>query len=168
MHDVSDVESEPAYRRRQVAWIVLVPLMLGAGIGFTATLTAGPGWIAAPVGLFFGGIAFLFHALTVEVTLDHVRCWFGNGIIRKEIPVERITGVRAVRTTVLDGWGIRLTSRGWMWNANGFDAVELELDGGKKRFSIGTDQPGEVIAAIEAVMGPSGAGVDAEIDGGAS
>ena len=41
-----------------------------------------------------------------------------------------------------------MTPSGWMFNVSGLDAVELELVNGK-RFRIGTEDPSEVVEAIE-------------------
>jgi plasmid stabilization system protein ParE len=54
----------------------------------------------------------------------------------------------------LYGWGIRLTPSGWMFNVSGLDAVELTLRSGK-RFRIGTDDPRDVIQALEKARGSS-------------
>ena len=48
----------------------------------------------------------------------------------------------------LAGWGIRLTPQGWLYNAWGRGAIELRFAGGR-RFTIGTNEPETLLAAIE-------------------
>jgi len=48
----------------------------------------------------------------------------------------------------LAGWGIRLTPQGWLYNAWGRDAVQLSFAEGR-RFTIGTNEPETLLAAIE-------------------
>ncbi|HEY2931845.1 MAG TPA: hypothetical protein VGK99_08850 [Acidobacteriota bacterium] len=51
-----------------------------------------------------------------------------------------VRDVRAVRTPLYYGWGIRLTPSGWLWNISGLGGVEIQFDGGHK-FRIGSDEP---------------------------
>jgi hypothetical protein len=160
MHDPprSDVDrspsgtTDPTIRFRQVGVAIIMLVAAVEAVVLTIGLLAGNMVVAILVVLVAGPIIAVFHAITIEVSVDHVRCFFGVGVPRRTIPVERIRGVRAVRTRVLDGWGIRLVRGGWLWNVSGFDAVELTLDDGRV-FQMGTDRPAEVVEAIEAVTG---------------
>jgi hypothetical protein len=58
-----------------------------------------------------------------------------------------ITDIRQVRNKWYYGWGIRKIPGGWMYNVWGLDAVELELQSGKK-FRIGTDEPTELLGIL--------------------
>ncbi len=96
-------------------------------------------------------VTLLFWSLSVEVTSDRVRVWFGSGLISRSFEVGDIRAVSTVRNRWFYGWGIRRTPHGWMFNLWGLDAVELELNNGK-RFRIGTDQPGQLQQAIEQAL----------------
>ena len=89
----------------------------------------------------------LFPTLTAVVQSDRLQCFFGLGVIRREIPVSEILAVSVVRNPWTYGWGLRLIPGGWLWNVSGLDAVELRLQSGK-RFRIGTDEPLALHAAI--------------------
>ena len=77
-------------------------------------------------------------------------CVVRPGLIRKRFPIGDIHGARIVQNKWYYGWGIRLTPHGWLFNVSGFDAVELELKN-KRKFRIGTDDPQELLMAIQRV-----------------
>lgn len=93
----------------------------------------------------------LFHSLTVRVSADEVAIAFGIGLIKKSFRVADIQSCSAARTHWYNGWGIRGIRRGWLYNVSGFDAVELQHTNGK-RYQIGTDEPEELLAAIQSVL----------------
>ncbi len=85
-------------------------------------------------------VLLLFGSLTVEISGGHVRIRFGVGLIRKRWPLDGIEACRPVRTSWIDGWGIRLTRRGWLYEDDG------------KAVSIGTDEPQALCAAVEEAL----------------
>ena len=85
--------------------------------------------------------------LTTIVTPNEVTLYFRLGWPRRAIDRARIVSAQARRNSWLAGWGIRLVPGGWMWNVWGLDAVELELDTGRK-FRIGTDDAEGLLAAL--------------------
>jgi hypothetical protein len=92
-------------------------------------------------------ITWLFSSLTIELGGGELRWRFGPGFIRKRVALADIASARAVRTSLLEGWGIHLTRYGWLYNVSGYDAVEVTLRSGK-RFALGTDQPAALLAAL--------------------
>lgn len=94
-------------------------------------------------------VAALFSRLTVAVGGGQVTAAFGRGWPRKVVRTDQIAGVRRVRNHWILGWGIRWVPGGWMFNVWGRDAVELRLIAGRT-LRIGTDEPGALMAAIEA------------------
>ncbi|MFQ5742420.1 MAG: hypothetical protein ACE5HV_02395 [Acidobacteriota bacterium] len=90
----------------------------------------------------------LFRSLTVEVAEKVVELRFGPGLIRKSFRVASIRQASVVRNRWYYGWGIRWTPHGWLFNISGLDAVQLKMVCGR-RYRIGTDQPKELLAAIE-------------------
>jgi hypothetical protein len=124
-------------------------VVLAAGVvGLSAALVfgSGPKALVAVVGV-LGLCLLLFPTLTAVVRGDRLQCFFGLGLIRREIPVADILAVSVVRNPWTYGWGLRLIPGGWLWNVSGLDAVELRLRSGK-RFRIGTDEPAALHAAI--------------------
>ncbi len=110
---------------------------------------------AASIGAASFILVVVFRSLTVEVDHEAVSLRYGSGWPRRSVPLSRIVEQRAVRNRWWYGFGIRLTPHGWLWNLDGLDAVELELEGGK-RFRVGTRVPLELCEAIAAAR--SGAG----------
>ena len=105
------------------------------------------------IALFFLGVGLVFMSLSVSVSDSSVGLSFGIGLIRREIPLERIEAAEPVRNPWWYGFGIRRTPRGWMWNVQGLSAVELTYtDGG--RFRIGTSDPEGLTQAIDAARMP--------------
>lgn len=153
MHDTSDV----IYRKTQPGTVTLVSV--GAAVLLVVVITALAGWHPVSVGVLVLLVValLLFPSLTIEIRSDRLRCYFGSGLIAREFPLHEIVSAKAVRNRWYYGWGIRLTPYGWMFNVSGLDAVELGLASGK-RFRIGTDEPGEVVATLERLtsLRPSG------------
>ncbi len=140
----------------------LLRLMLGAvlllfvAITLFAMLQRGPSeWQALiPAGLLVL-VLMCFHSLTVRVTGNDISIAFGIGLIRKEFMVGDIERADAVRTRWYHGWGIKKIWGGWLYNVSGFDAVQLTMRNGKL-YQIGTDQPAQLLAAINEAMKHAG------------
>ena len=99
-------------------------------------------------------IVALFHSLTVRVSRNDVFLSFGVGLIRKRFLIHDIKSATIVRNRWYNGWGIKKIWGGWLYNVSGFDAVEIQLKNDRK-YRIGTDQPCELLAAIESAIGIS-------------
>ena len=94
-----------------------------------------------------GICGFLFSSLTIQITDRALRWQFGPGLIRKEVPLREIERAEVTETTLLQGWGIHYTYRGWLYNVSGFQAVAVRLKSGKQ-FLLGTDEPKRLCDAI--------------------
>ena len=136
----------------------LMRLVFGGGLvisGGAAVWAAinDPASAFVPIGIvvIFVVCVFLFHALTVSASRDAITLRFGIGLIRKRFTVTDVQTAVAVRNHWYYGWGIKLTSHGWLYNVSGFDAVEIQLSNGRK-YRIGTDEPDELRSAIEMVI----------------
>ena len=108
------------------------------------------GWLGllmASFVIFMAGITFWFSKLTVTVQDAAVTAAFGLGKPHRATRLSDVTGVHQVRTSWIQGWGIRKISNGWMYNVWGLDAVEIELASGGVLL-IGTDEPDKLVAAI--------------------
>jgi hypothetical protein len=140
-----------SYRHTQVGYLMIAVLAAGV-VGFSAALAfgSGPKAMVAVVGV-LGLCLLLFPTLTAVVQGERLQCFFGIGLIRREIPVADILAVSVVRNPWTYGWGLRLIPGGWLWNVSGLDAVEFRLQSGK-RFRIGTDEPAALHAAIANVV----------------
>ena len=91
----------------------------------------------------------IFYSLTVKIGGGILTCYFGVGLIRKQILLSDIKEFRAVRNPWFIGWGIRwMPGQYWLWNVSGLLAVELLFNNGK-RFRIGTDDSENLVNAIQ-------------------
>ena len=135
------------YRHTQFGTLVVV--MISLVILFEIVL-------AFFIGLHVLVIAFLavmtlvlmaFHSLTVDVDRERIRVRFGWSPFGRTDRIDKVRDAREVRNRWYYGWGIRLTPHGWLYNVSGFDAIEVEFEGGKK-VRIGTDEPRELLRAI--------------------
>ncbi len=105
-------------------------------------------WLHAPGLIAFAALMLSFSRLTVTVDEARLAVGFGGGLARRRFELRTIEAASVVKTPWLAGWGIRLTRQGWLYNAWGRGAVQLRLAGGR-RFTIGTDEPEALLAAIQ-------------------
>ena len=141
------------YRHTQLGYPILTGMTLGTLTQVRALIRderAGRPrwWLHVPGWLAFAALMLAFSRLTVQVDETRVSVGFGGGLARRRFEVRTIAAASAVKTSWLAGWGIRLTPQGWLYNAWGRDAVQLRFAGGR-RFTIGTDEPEVLLAAIE-------------------
>ena len=138
------------YQHTQIGRLALaigVPAMLvGTALAFRDSFTGG--LIVSVLAAF---ILLSLFSLTAVVSDDDVQVWFGVGLIRRRIALNRITSAKAVQNHWIYGWGIRLIPHGWLWNVSGLGGVELALINGP-RFRIGTDEPEQLAAAIQGAL----------------
>lgn len=110
-------------------------------IPFGARLTI----VAAAVAMVLSSL--VFTTLTIVVDDERLSWHFGGGLVRKSVSLAEIVSAEPVTTTWLEGWGIHLTTRGWLYNVSGRDAVLVTLRE-RKRFLLGTDEPAALAAAL--------------------
>ena len=130
----------------------LMTLAITIGIGMKQPLAA---ILPGAVLLLLVVCLVLFGSLTVQIARGEISVAFGPGVIRKRIAVSEISHAEVVRNKWYYGWGIRLTPHGWLYNVSGLDAVEIHLRSGRK-FRIGTDEPQQLHAAIDAAAQQAG------------
>jgi len=138
------------YRHTQKAHLIRYLFATTAGVAvLIAFINNDPvGWII--VGGFLLLLIFLgwlFSSLTVEVTGDEVKWFFGPGFWKKRLERSDIKAASEVGTHCWYGWGIRYTPQGWMYNVSGLKAVRLTRTSGKT-ILIGTDEPEALLAAL--------------------
>ncbi len=105
-------------------------------------------WWSAAVAVLLILVGLVAARLTVVVDHESVTATFGWGWPRRRIGLGAIEEVEAVRNRWWHGYGIHKVSGGWIFNNAGRDAVELRLRSGKV-FRVGTDQPAELLAALD-------------------
>ena len=141
------------YRHTQIGYPILAGMALGTLTQVRALVRdkrAGrPRWWQHLPGLLaFAALMLAFSRLTVMVEEERVSVGFGGGLARRRFELHTIEEASVVKTPWLAGWGIRLTRQGWLYNACGRGAVQLRFAGGR-RFTIGTNEPEALLAAID-------------------
>ena len=133
------------------AFGVLALLMLVLGEEEAAWVLGG---LMVMMGVIFGIIFVLCHSLTVRISPSDIALSFGVGLIQKSFPTGDICSARIVRNRWYHGWGVRKIRGGWLYNVSGYDAVEIQFKN-ERKYRIGTDQPKELLAAIELAIAPN-------------
>ena len=141
------------YQHRQFAGAILASLLLSVVGAACLALIVPPHvrWILALVGFLFCVFAVLFASLALEITEDRLRWSFGIGLIHREVPLCAIARVEVTETKFIEGWGIHLTGRGWLYNVSGYGAVLVTQKDGK-RFMLGSDEPEMLAEALTSAL----------------
>ena len=104
--------------------------------------------IAMIMTIFLLGVTtWMFSSLTITVADGALSWHFGGSLFRRRVPLAEVADAEITRSTLLEGWGIHLTTRGWLYNVSGRGAVLVRLRDGK-RFMLGSDEPEALLAAI--------------------
>jgi hypothetical protein len=148
------VKERVLYEHRQVGWITVIALFAIAVLICVAAAISAPSertlsYSLVPIVLV---VAALFSTLTVRVTDKRMMWYFGVTGIGRSVALTEIASIRAIKTSILEGWGIHLTWHGWVWNVSGFNAVQIILRSGT-RFAVGTPNPQAVIDVLESARG---------------
>ncbi|HTK52005.1 MAG TPA: hypothetical protein VL308_08980 [Gemmatimonadaceae bacterium] len=129
--------SAPALFLFSFAALALIAPLLGGALA-AAPAGARIAVIAAAIVMVIS--AFAFSSLTIAVREGQLSWWFGPGLVKKTVPLSTIVSAEPTTTSILNGWGIHFTGRGWLYNVAGRQAVLVTRQGGK-RFLLGTDEP---------------------------
>lgn len=146
-----------AYFHRQIGTQSLVAHGVGlailGGLFFRVDLVG----VSVPM---FATLAFLltvsvvtFTTLTCVVDRNEFVAKFGLiGWPDKRVPLSGIAGALPTKTAPISGFGIRITTRGWLYSVSGRQAVIVGMSDGKQ-FLIGTDEPAALADAINRALG---------------
>ncbi len=141
------------YSHTQTVYRIVGPLVLSVAaalvvIVWLADDAPSARWVFVVVAVIVLASLLVFSKLTVTIASGTLDVVFGFGWPGRTMDLREIVGVRQVRNTAYQGWGLRKIRGGWMYNVWGLDAVELDLESGKK-FRIGTDDPERLLAALD-------------------
>lgn len=142
----------PRYHHKQIGWLSLVAHVFGFAFVLLVIAAIGsqPGtrWIILALFVMLIATGITFSSLTTEVDATEFRAGFGPlKMPTKRAALDEIAGVLPARTSILTGWGVRITMRGWLYSVSGRDAVIVGLRNGKQ-FLVGTDDPSGLADAI--------------------
>ena len=106
----------------------------------------------AALALLLAGSCISFTTMTCTVKDGEFRIACGLlGWPGKRVPLEDIAGVLPTKTALISGFGIRITTRGWLYSVSGRGAVIIGLRNGKQ-FLVGTDDPVGLCDAINGAL----------------
>lgn len=91
--------------------------------------------------------SLVFSALTISVTDGRLAWRFRLGVFHKSVPLAEVVAVEPTTTSVVEGWGVHLTFRGWLYNVAGRRAVIVTLRDGTQ-FMLGTDEPERLAGVV--------------------
>ena len=155
MHDYENTQPGTFIRVMTGSWVfffgLLAVVMLALGQKEAAI---GLGVITVMLAVILGIVYALFHSLTVRVSRSDIALSFGVGLIRKQFPIGDISSASIVQNRWYNGFGIRKIRGGWLYNVSGFDAIEIQLKN-ERKYRIGTNQPKELLAAVESALASS-------------
>ncbi|MBN2357760.1 hypothetical protein JXO59_16740 [candidate division KSB1 bacterium] len=136
-----------AYKYTQTGYWIIVPLIIAAVILFATVPLDDYTMVHYALLLLFIIVGVLFYSLTTEVKAGRILCYFGQGLINKEIRVTEIASCEPVKVPWYWGWGIRWTPIGWMYNISPTGGVKITFTSGKS-FVIGSNEPEVLCDAI--------------------
>ena len=155
MHHYENTQPGAFIRVMTGSWVfffgVLAVVMLVLGQKEAAI---GLGVVTVMAAVILGIVYALFHSLTVRVSRSDIALSFGVGLIRKQFPIGDISSASIVQNRWYNGFGIRKIRGGWLYNVSGFDAIEIQLKN-ERKYRIGTNQPKELLAAVESALASS-------------
>ncbi|HEY8831313.1 MAG TPA: hypothetical protein VIM21_02265 [Gemmatimonadaceae bacterium] len=134
------------YRHTQIGYLTLMVMVIVA-LGIFALGPSSVRPVTGGVAVLLVVFGVLFSSLTVEIRDRELQFHFGPGFWRKRFALADITAAAATTTSWWEGWGIRITPRGMLYNVSGTSAVEITLRSGQ-HFRIGTDDPEMLAEAI--------------------
>ncbi len=145
------------YRHRQTGWVIIIFFglftIMEAVAMYKMTLHGLSPLIYLGLAVFalFG---YLGSSLTVIVSPDELRLWFGPGICKRSYATRDIISIEVITQPWYYGYGIKylIGKKAWLYNVSGLGAVELVLADGRRR-RVGTPEPERLKKAIKEAIG---------------
>ena len=139
------------YRHRQIGYLpIALGIFLGGTLG-TVEWRRSP-TLGAVVLLVVAAGPLLFSSLTITIRDGMLSSHFGLGFWSKRFALADIADVAIATSSLAEGWGIRVTPTGMLYNVSGTGAVEVRLRSGT-RFRLGTDEPDRLLDVLHAAIG---------------
>jgi hypothetical protein len=90
----------------------------------------------------------MFYSLTIEISEEKLKFWFGIGVIRKTIALTEIQSTSVVKNPWYYFWGVKSIPGGWFYAIAPGTAVEIIFRDGRI-IQLGTNQPKILNQVIE-------------------
>jgi len=88
-----------------------------------------------------------FYKLTITIDKEKITATFGIGLLKKSMFINEIESIENYKIPWYTGIGIRLTTKGWLWNVKNGNALFLKSK--TKTFLVGSSEVTELIKTIE-------------------
>ena len=142
---------EPKYRHTQYGLLMFsVFFITGMLIAVVALRILAEDRVLAAIvmlGVYIFGV-IMFYSLTIEISAEQLKCWFGIGVVRKTIVLSEIQSTQVIKNPWYYFWGVKSIPGGWFYAIAPGTAVEIELRDGRI-LQLGTNQPYKLNQAIE-------------------
>jgi hypothetical protein len=135
------------YRHTQPGTLTMFVCLLCGGVGAALAWRSGQLPVSIALSAIMLAAAVLFSSLTVEISNNELRWYFGPGLWTYRLPLAAIETVAVVRNHWWNGYGIRMAPGFRLYNVSGLDAVELRVGANDVR-RIGTDDPQGLAQAL--------------------
>lgn len=148
---------QTSYSHRQIGTQSLIAHGIGMAllgwIFFRVELVGVSVSMFAALALLLSTSAVTFVTMTCSVDGEAFRARLGIfGWPGKRVPLGEIAGALPTKTALISGFGVRITTRGWLYSVSGRHAVIVGMRDGKQ-FLIGTDEPTNLADAINQGLG---------------
>lgn len=97
----------------------------------------------------FTVILLTFYGVTITVTDKHLSIKFGAGLYTKKIELKSIHSLAVVKTSLCNGYGIRIIPDGLLYKIGGKQAIEIRLKSKRQVIQVGTKDTEKLKEAIE-------------------
>lgn len=109
--------------------------------------------------LVFALVFVLLGLLTIRITPDDLAWSFGFFSRPSwRVPLSEIAHVELAHSRWIEGWGIKLTREGWLYNAHGFGAVRITKRDGTS-FRLGSADPQRLASFLQARISHTSANI---------
>jgi hypothetical protein len=132
------------YRHTQWGYLIALICLVFAAIDAAIAWRSGQ-WSPPVVPV---AAAVMYSSLTVEVSANELRWYFGPGFWTYRLPLGEIQSVAVARNRWWNGFGSGCGRAFRLYNVSGLDALELHLKSGEIR-RIGTDDPHGLAEALQ-------------------
>ena len=141
------------YKEFQMSWLMLgigVPMHLFLVFGYFNQIGSQP---LTPYPFIFMNLTFIliyssFFGMTTRINHEMLTVSFGVGIIRRRIKLSRIKTLSTANTPWYYGVGIRFIPGGMLYSIQGTKGVELKFNDSDKFIRVGSNDPRQLIEAI--------------------
>ncbi|MHC1775116.1 MAG: hypothetical protein AB9834_06825 [Lentimicrobium sp.] len=141
---------------KQTGWLIIFVMAFAILFFFILSILAGMPDNEAKFLYYFAPLmiipALLFYQLTIMVDYHEVKIRFGIGLIRKSWQLNKIEKAVAVKTNLLQGWGIHYSRNTTIYNVTGLKAVELNFKNSMRKVRIGCSEPEKLAEYINRMV----------------